>query len=784
MRFLISLLLFLTLAPALWAQDSGGSGQETPAAEPQAEGAQGSSDASVQQLIDILENPAALEELVSKLKSGVVPGTDGAGATETASGEAGTSEASAEGDSPEPSIGERFAEVSQDAAQSVANTFVALWAQLRGLPVTLSGLMDAIDPQVIWDALSDLAFVIVATYAAFLLLRWPSGRISARLARRAEGAGWLTTLVLNLVSALVEAITVGLAWAAGYALTLALYDEFGVIQIRQSLYLNAFLSVEMAKVVGRSLLAPNQQNLRLVRLTDGAARALWSWLTWVIAILGYGLLLAVPIANFSAGYFAGSALGLALSVLVILMTAWRVIRARMGVARWLNADAGTIDNDDVETPLLGRLATLWHLPVLAYLAVLLVIVLARPGNVLLPMLQATGLVIATVIVGMMVNDLLFRVAKRGVTLPGYVTYRLPLLQRRLNTMLPRILFALRTLLIAVVVAVSLDLIGLLDFKGWLSTPRAGQLIAGGVSAFFIVLVAFFVWLALASWVEYRLNPFVGKPPTARETTLLTLLRNAAAIGLIILTLMLVLSELGLDIAPLLASAGVLGLAIGFGAQKMVQDIITGIFIQFDSAIDVGDVITVGGVTGVVEKLNVRSVSIRDLNGVFHIIPFSSVDMVSNYMREYAYHVAAIGVAYREDVSEVKQAMHDAFDELRQDPERAENIIDELEWHGVNSFDDSAVTVRARIKTKPGEQWALGRAYNEILKRIFDERNIEIPFPHQTIYFGEDKRGNAPPLHIRRDDLETGQTPRGNAAEDDTTAQIEKPREGGLGLDDG
>jgi len=585
---------------------------------------------------------------------------------------------------------------------------------------------------------------------------------------------------------------VGLAWAAGYALTLALYNEFGVIQLRQSLYLNAFLSVEMAKVAGRALLAPNESSLRLVRLSDAAAWAFWSWLRRVTVILGYGLLLAVPIVNFSINYFAGSALGLTLSVLVILVTAWRVIRARMPVARWLNANAGTIRDDDVETPFLARLATLWYLPVLGYLGVLLFILLARPGNVLLPMLRATGLVIVAVIAGMMINDLMFRAANRGITLPDYVTYRLPLLQRRLNTMLPRILFVIRTALIVVVIAVSLDIVGLLDFSGWLSTPRAGLLIAGGVSAFLVVLVAFLFWLALASWVEYRLNPFVGKVATARETTLLTLLRNAAAIALIILTLMLVLSELGLDIAPLLASAGVLGLAIGFGAQKMVQDIITGIFIQFDSAIDVGDVISVAGVTGVVEKLNVRSVSLRDLDGVFHIIPFSSVDMVSNYMREFAYHKAVIGVAYRENITEVKQALHDAFDELRADPERAPKILDDLEWHGVTSFDDSAVAVRARIKTRPGEQWALGRAYNEIVKRIFDERDIEIPFPHQTVYFGEDKQGNAPPLRVKR--MENGEagTPADHTPADGTeeaaqpeetpeeeTPQIDKPREGGL-----
>jgi small-conductance mechanosensitive channel len=179
----------------------------------------------------------------------------------------------------------------------------------------------------------------------------------------------------------------------------------------------------------------------------------------------------------------------------------------------------------------------------------------------------------------------------------------------------------------------------------------------------------------------------------------------------------------------------------------VQDIITGIFIQFENAMNVGDVVTVGGTTGVVERLTIRSVSLRDLHGVYHIIPFSSVDMVSNYVKDYGYFVCDMGVAYRENVDEVKQAMVDAFEELKGDPEQADGILDDLEWFGLNSFGDSAVMLRARIKCVPGRQWGIGRAYNGVLKRVFDDRNIEIPFPHQTIYFGESKDGKTQPITV-------------------------------------
>jgi len=211
--------------------------------------------------------------------------------------------------------------------------------------------------------------------------------------------------------------------------------------------------------------------------------------------------------------------------------------------------------------------------------------------------------------------------------------------------------------------------------------------------------------------------------------------------------MFCLSEIGINIGPLLASAGVLGLAIGFGAQSMVKDIITGIFIQFENAINVSDVITVGGTTGTVEKLSVRSVSLRDGQGVFHIIPFSSVNMVSNFTRDFSYSVCEMGIAYRENVEDAKQAMHDAFDRLMEDPEIAESIIAPLEWFGITAFGDNAVVLRTRIKTIPGKQWAIGRAYNGHLKTVFDERNIEIPFPQQTIWLGEAKDGSTQRFRI-------------------------------------
>ncbi|MBN8294317.1 mechanosensitive ion channel [Rhodobacter sp. NTK016B] len=397
---------------------------------------------------------------------------------------------------------------------------------------------------------------------------------------------------------------------------------------------------------------------------------------------------------------------------------------------------------------LGVLARNWYWPVSLYLLFMLVIVLTRPGNAAFRALVNSGQVLIVVLLGVIVSGALTRIMVRGVQLPESVTARMPLLETRLNAFVPKALFVLRLAIFVVVFAFALNAISVIDMRSWLASQIGLRLTSVLFSVAGVLLMAFILWVALTSWVDYRLNPEFGTIATARERTLLTLLRNAATIALVVITLMFVLSEIGLDIAPLLASAGVLGLAIGFGAQKMVQDIITGIFIQFENAMNVGDVVTVAGTTGVVERLTIRSVSLRDVTGAFHVIPFSSVDMVTNFAREFGYFVCDMGVAYREKTEDVKKAMFDAFEKLRTDPDYRDAIMGDLEWFGINAFGDSAVVMRARIKCVPGMQWGVGRAYNGVVKEIFDARNIEIPFPHQTLFLGESKAGETQEFKLR------------------------------------
>ncbi|NJO67782.1 MAG: mechanosensitive ion channel [Rhodospirillales bacterium] len=204
----------------------------------------------------------------------------------------------------------------------------------------------------------------------------------------------------------------------------------------------------------------------------------------------------------------------------------------------------------------------------------------------------------------------------------------------------------------------------------------------------------------------------GFAPSARARTLLPLARKVVLVLLVVMVVLITLSELGINIAPLLAGAGVIGLAIGFGAQKLVQDVITGFFILVEDAISIGDVVSVGGISGLVEDLSVRSIKLRDLSGNVHTVPFSSVDTVTNMTKTFSYYTTDVGVAYKEDTDQVSEVCKAVVDEMRDEPAFASDILEPLEVLGLDSFGDSAVNVKVRIKTRPIKQW--GAAENSIV----------------------------------------------------------------------
>lgn len=242
--------------------------------------------------------------------------------------------------------------------------------------------------------------------------------------------------------------------------------------------------------------------------------------------------------------------------------------------------------------------------------------------------------------------------------------------------------------------------------------------------------------------------FDDREAVKRAETLGRVFRYLVAVVVSLVAGMLVLGELGVSVAPILGAAGVVGLAVGFGAQSLVKDYFNGFFILLENQIRQGDVVRLGDHAGLVESVTLRHVELRDYDGNVHFVPNGSIDTVVNMSRGFAQAVIDVGVAYREDVDEVIGVMQEVGDALRADAAFAPRILDALEVAGVEAWGDSAVTIRCRFKTMPLEQWAVRREYLKRLKAAFDASGIEIPFPHLTVYAGQPKRGEAPSLPLK------------------------------------
>lgn len=645
-----------------------------------------------------------------------------------------------------------IADLTKGAAERTYRTALAVWRDFTGIRALVSGVSEQRQARIAANAPS-LAATILTTIAILWLLSRLFGRLTQNRAA-AEDTVWTTILRITINTA-SDILALAMAYAAGYILAISVFGS-GTIAVEKSLYLNAFLIAGVARIVLCVFVRPNRSDETLSNLTASVQAAIYRRLVFIGGLLIYGITAIVPIANVWVSVLAGRSL----RVTIVTVAALLALLAIRHISRLVNEEhAARIEKTeraadpapDADTSQIVEAAKeeatqatlsfwhkLWPWLATAYVLFAYIIAIARPslmadliGSATLKSLVA-GAILASA----------FRFMKRassaGAPVPKALKNALPELKTRLDSFVPYVLRIVSIALMALAAGFLIDAWHLFDVGSWLDGPLGADIIWRGASAFLIVATIFLIWAIISSWIDHRLTlDLEGRNVSARSRTLLALFRNAFTVALFIFGSMTALSQIGIDIAPLLAGAGVIGLAIGFGSQKLVQDIITGIFIQLDNAINDGDVVTVGAITGKVEKLTIRSVALRDIDGTYHIVPFSSVDTVSNFMRKFAYHVAIVGVAYKEKVPDVKEAMFEAFRRLK-DGAHGPVILEDLEMHGVVALADSSVNIRARIKTRPGEQWKVGRAYTELVKIVFDECGIEIPYPHRQMVYATEK----------------------------------------------
>ncbi len=774
--FAVLWLSLLLLAPMVSAQTA-----DAPPADPGQAGSAPADQTSVRHLIQLLEDPAARRELVEHLRAAVEP-------TQAAPQDTQSTLATHGALSPDTTEADNFPARVADGAQQ----FLQRLADDGQTAVEVVGALSNVREQQRWWSswwrpLASLLLVVVVTLVVYgvarAIARRGYGFLDNRVTEQREryeqehaaavaaqqatgvavttkGMAWFMLQwrrILAIAGAfIIDLATVAVAAAAGYGVAIISASHLGNVSLLEPLFVNAFVATEVVKSLVRGVFATRFPGLRMFQMDDDLATYWNRWFAWVIGLVGYGILAAVPVIQVMFTPAVGALISLVIMLCVYIYAVRVIWRNRKNVRDRLLARAQHASTQVFGT-LLRVLARIWHVLALAYFTVLLVSTQITPELALPFMLQATLQTVLAVGIATLLAAFLTAILSRRLRLSAEWRARLPLLEARLNSYVPAVLHGARLMIFIMATLVVLDAWRVFNLAAWLASDAGQGTISMILRVALVLALAAGAWVMLASVIEHRISALPGADgASARERTLLALFRNAALIVIVTLTVLVVLSQIGIDIGPLIAGAGVVGLAIGFGAQKLVQDIINGVFIQLENGMNQNDVVEVAGITGTVEKLTIRSVGLRALDGCLHIIPFSSIDRVANHMRDFSYHLGHYTISYRESVEDAMYHLEAAFKELMEDEVLAPEVLEDITIPGVTSLDDRGVTIRVLVKTTPGMQWAVQRGYNRLVKKHFAAAGIELALPHTVLYFGQDKDGYAPPLRVRSTTVEPGE----------------------------
>jgi small conductance mechanosensitive channel len=264
----------------------------------------------------------------------------------------------------------------------------------------------------------------------------------------------------------------------------------------------------------------------------------------------------------------------------------------------------------------------------------------------------------------------------------------------------------------------------------------GAFIAAAIRIAIVLALAFAAMELLQVGIHRMFGGIAKRARNARRAaqvrTLAPLMTGVATTTIFLLAAMMTLSEIGIEIGPLIAGAGIVGLAVGFGAQTLVKDFLTGVFLIVEDTVSIGDIVKIGDASGVVEGMSLRTIKLRNLDGTLHVIPYGEAQIVNNMTKDFACYVFDLSIAYSADVVKALQVLKDTGEALARDEEFGPRILAPMDVFGVDQLADSGVILKARVRTLPGEQWSVGREFLKRIKLAFDEAGIEIPFPHLKI----------------------------------------------------
>jgi moderate conductance mechanosensitive channel len=650
---------------------------------------------------------------------------------------------------------QRFFLAFGEFTQYIATASRGLVQGMASLPVVLSELpRHFTDPAVSWFVLY-LTLSVLILVAFGIILQLIANRVEQKLRSRALASEPMSSWRKVWLSM----ITVGMAVAPYIALLVVSGVLFTILPLGAlpsgiaALFISTCLLYRFVRAMALVLLNPDQPSARLLPIRDGTAQQAWSW--------------AVRLCLLAAGHFLITRTLLMVGVTPevyhavrgVMLLAWATVLSAL-VSRLTRVRCGTAaaPSPDAQprrwTGVMAALQRVWPVIALACIWGITLLTLFSPPHSVVPIGLASlqmAVVIAVCLGLLWGGEHLFTAVAE---LNDKVARYLPGLEVRTLRYLRALWWSIRVLIIVAAILLILQAWGI-GMTRFFASPLGSDIFSRLITLLVTVAVVLFI-IDLSTFISQKLTePTQGAPETSRKRrTLVPLTATVVKYATLFIGGLVVLQLVGINITPILAGVGILGLAVGFGAQTLVKDIINGLFILVEDSIAVGDVVTIRGTGGLVEAVNLRTIRLRDLQGSVHIIPNSQVEMITNMTKDYSYYVLDVGVAYREDTDEVVAALQEIDTEMRADPAFAPDMLEPIEILGVERFADSAVIVRARLKTKPIRQWTVGREFNRRMKKLFDARDIEIPFPHHTIYWGEPKRRPAPALRLHIDNQET------------------------------
>jgi small-conductance mechanosensitive channel len=576
------------------------------------------------------------------------------------------------------------------------------------------------------------AFVLIfgIAFVAEWIVRWVLARLMPSLPTR-RGDTRTVRASFALLGLILDILPILAFAAVAYTALPMVLDPLTRARITLSVLVNAAVEARLILCIARNMLLPADTGAVFVPLEAETRNYLYIWIRRFIlwTVFGY----AVPEAAWWLGVPGAiyalmlNAVGLVLALLTIIF----VLQNRAQIARWIAGTPGTATG-------WGRirrsLAEIWPVLAILYFSGIYLIYALRIQGGFAYVARATTLSLIVIVAAQVVVRFIRELSRRGFAISPELKAQFPTLEQRANRYIP-VLTGLTGVVIYLLAALTVLQAWSVGAFGWLGTDLGRRMIGSVLAIGIELFIALTVWEIFVGAIDRYLNGIdaTGTPRRTRIRTLLPLLRTAMLSVLVVLTSLIILSHIGMDITPLLAGAGVVGVAIGFGSQALVKDIITGLFILMEDQIAVGDVVDVGkDHAGVVEAITVRTIRLRDQAGTVHTVPFSEVTTVKNLTRDFAYVVARIAISYSEDIDRVVEILRQVSEELMADEALRPSILDPFDYQGVDALDASSVVLLVRIRTVASKQALVGRAFNRLVKIAFDKEGIASRDPTQIV----------------------------------------------------